>query len=504
MQTTLQGELKSKPTRVNSQEFALVGFFYAVFEAWNEHRQTETDKSMTTLSTETPLKLVPSLSQDDLLRAIEVAIPNLSQNVDCPAASTDVPLAVESQPSIKATTALPVAHDWGTRSHVQIFALISATTLGVYLCYLLAAPFFTPITFSLALAVICLPFHKRIEILTGNRNVAAAISVSTIGILVLLLVTIVGQRLVSEASSGAQIVGARVESGEWRHALESHPRLAPLADWMEQQNLPETVKTAVTWLSTSGVSIVRGSMIQLLSLLLTFYLLFFFLRDRDAGISALRSVLPLTPPEMDRLLTRVSDTVLATVYGTVTVAAVQGTLGGLMFWWLGLPAPLFWGVVMGLLAILPILGAFIVWIPAAIFLFLDGHWGQALILSLWGMIVVGTVDNLLRPILVGRRLQLHTVMAFFSVVGGIWVFGPAGFILGPVTLTVTSVLLEIWPRPVHQSTLSKTDQEAISSFENEGGPPPAVINNQGSNNTILINNIHPAVAILTAIVSMYM
>ena len=111
------------------------------------------------------------------------------------------------------------------------------------------------------------------------------------------------------------------------------------------------------------------------------------------------------------------------------VAAVQGFLGGLMFWWLVLPAPLLWGVVMGLLAIIPLLGAFIVWVSAALFLSIDGHWGQAIILSLWGLIVVATIDNLLRPILVGQRLQLPTVLAFISVVGGISVFGPAGLIL---------------------------------------------------------------------------
>ncbi len=434
---------------------------------------------MTTLQPTTQAPLNSDLSQDDL-----------RENTP--------------EPPTNSAAALPVAHNWGTRSHVQIFALMSATTLGVYLCYLLAAPFLTPITWSLALAVVCMPFHERIEKIVGNRNAAAAVSVSTIGLSVLILITIVGQRLVSEASKGAQLVSARVETGEWRRALESHPRLAPLADWVEQRNLPETVKTTVAWFSKSGVSVVRGSIVELLSLLLTFYLLFYFLRDRKSALLSLRSVLPLSPPEMDRLLTRVGDTIQATVYGTLTVAAVQGTLGGLMFWWLDLPAPLFWGAVMGLLAILPILGAFIIWIPAAVFLFLNGHWGQALTLSLWGMLVVGTIDNLLRPVLVGRRLQLHTVMAFFSVVGGIWVFGPAGFILGPVALTVTSVLLEIWPRPVHPSTLSKTDLEAISRFENEGGASSPAIDKRTMDTTISINNVHPAVAITITSVIMYL
>ena len=142
----------------------------------------------------------------------------------------------------------------------------------------------------------------------------------------------------------------------------------------------------------------------------------------------------------------VSDTVHATLYGTFAMAVVQGTLGGLMFWWLGLPAPLLWGIVMGLLSVVPVLGAFVVWIPAAIFLVLEGSGGKALLLTLWGVIVVGGIDNLLYPMLVGKRLKMHTVLAFISIVGGLIVFGPSGLILGPVIFTVTRLLLEIWSR----------------------------------------------------------
>ena len=149
---------------------------------------------------------------------------------------------------------------------------------------------------------------------------------------------------------------------------------------------------------------------------------------------------------LGRLLTdtALADTILATVYGTLAVSAVQGLLGGLMFWWLGLPAPLLWGIVMGLLAVVPVLGAFVIWIPAAIFLVLEGSGGKALLLVLWGGIVIGGIDNLLYPILVGKRLKMHTVLAFISIVGGLIVFGPSGLILGPVIFTVTRLLLQIW------------------------------------------------------------
>lgn len=115
-----------------------------------------------------------------------------------------------------------------------------------------------------------------------------------------------------------------------------------------------------------------------------------------------------------------------------------------MFWWLGLPAPLLWGIVMGLLAVVPVLGAFVIWVPAAIFLLLDGSEGKALLLTLWGAVVVGGIDNLLYPMLVGKRLKMHTILAFISIVGGLIVFGASGLILGPVIVTITRLLLEIW------------------------------------------------------------
>ena len=171
---------------------------------------------------------------------------------------------------------------------------------------------------------------------------------------------------------------------------------------------------------------------------------------------------------MDRLFDRVEDTIYATIYGTLAVSAAQGLLGGLMFWWLGLSAPLLWGVVMALLAVVPVLGAFVIWIPAALFLALEGSWGKALILSLWGLLVVGTIDNLLRPILVGKRLKLHTVLAFISMVGGLILFGPAGLVLGPVVLTITAELLETWRSRTAAEAILSAESDELFGFTNQG------------------------------------
>jgi predicted PurR-regulated permease PerM len=125
---------------------------------------------------------------------------------------------------------------------------------------------------------------------------------------------------------------------------------------------------------------------------------------------------------------------------------VQGALGGLMFWWLGLPAPIVWGVVMAVLAILPMFGAALVWVPAAGFLAIEGDLDKALLLTAWGTLVVGLIDNLLYPVLVKGRLRMHTVPVFISVLGGLFAFGATGVVLGPLILAVAIALLEIWRR----------------------------------------------------------
>lgn len=340
---------------------------------------------------------------------------------------------------------VPATNDWESRKHIRTLLLMFITACGIALCYGMVAPFLPALAWALALAVLFSPLQRRLEILIKHPGLAALLSIALIGLIVVVPGSFVAQQLVVQVAKGAQRIQIETQSGDWQRLIEAQPRLVPLVAWVEQRvDLPGVVETLTSKLTAAAGPFVRGSAYQLIGFCLTFYLLFFFLRDRRAALAALRDLSPLADLEMDRLLLRVDDTILATVYGTLAVAAVQGLLGGLMFWWLDLPAPLLWGLVMSLLAVVPVLGAFVVWMPAAVFLVLEGSPGKALILIAWGMLVVGTIDNLLRPILVGNRLKLHTVLAFISLVGGLILFGAAGLIVGPVILTVTTVLLEIW------------------------------------------------------------
>jgi len=338
-----------------------------------------------------------------------------------------------------------VYNDWGSKSNIQTLVLMMATVLGLYLCYQMALPFLAVLIWALTLAVLFSPWQRWFESKLKSPSLAAAISVLLIGSIVVIPAMFVGQQLVLQAAKGSQLIEAKLSSEEWRNVVKTQPKLAPIVDNIALKiDLSGVVKRFTTWLGASAGDIVKTSVYQVLGLFLIFYLLFFFLRDRHLILKYMTFLSPLSQVEMTGLFNRIGDTIHATVYGTFAVASVQGFLGGLMFWWLDLPAPLLWGLIMGLLAVVPMLGAFVVWAPAALFLGFDGNWENALILILWGILVVGTVDNLLRPILVGNRLKLHTVLTFLSVVGGVLMFGAAGVIFGPLTLVVTIALLETW------------------------------------------------------------
>lgn len=338
-----------------------------------------------------------------------------------------------------------IEDDLVSLNHIQTLVLMMITVLGIYLCYKLAVPFLPVLVWALTLAVMFAPLQRWLESKFGHPNFAALISLLLIGFIVVVPALFVGEQLVGQVVKGSQLIENKVDSGEWRRVLEAQPQLEPIVKKIEKYvNLPETVKTLNAKLGSIAGAIVKGSIFQVVGFILVFYVLFFFLRDRHLALKSITLLSPLSQTEMSMLLNRVGDTIHAIVYGTFAIAVVQGCLGGLMFWLLGLPAPLLWGLVMSLLAVVPILGTSVIWAPAALFLGLEGNWGSALILTLWGILVVGTIDNLLRPIFVGNRLKLHTVLAFMSIVGGLVLFGPAGLILGPVTLTATIALLEIW------------------------------------------------------------
>lgn len=334
-----------------------------------------------------------------------------------------------------------------SREHALLFVLAIATAFAFYLCYKLASPFLPALAWALALAVVAHPLHERIARRIKSPNIAAGLSVIIIAVMLIVPTVFIVRQMAQTSLQGAEAFLSGLEEANWRARIQSNSRLAQAVSWIEDRvDIKSEIQQFVSSVASRISSYVTGTVRLLTEFFITLFALFFFFRDRRIALNALRSLVPLSDAETDDVFLRVSETIHATIYGTVTVALVQGTLGGLMFWWLGLTTPLLWGIVMALLAIVPVFGAFVVWVPAAIYLALTGSWGKALILISWGTIVVGLIDNLLYPFLVGKKMRLHTLPVFIAVIGGVITFGASGLVLGPVVVSITVALVDVWRR----------------------------------------------------------
>jgi predicted PurR-regulated permease PerM len=255
-------------------------------------------------------------------------------------------------------------------------------------------------------------------------TLAAALTVLVIAVTIIAPVVLVSQQLVRQLTDAVTLVQESLASGQWRDAIAQRPQLAGIVDWIEQSASLEDVPARLgETLKEWGPALVVGSLAAAVQLGITILVLFYFFRDKRDLAGDVRSVLPLSEREADRMIGRITETIHATIFGSLVVAAVQGFMGGLIFWALGLPAPILWGAVMAVLATIPVAGTFVVWAPTAAYLAMTGSFGKALVLVAWGAIAIGLIDNVLYPVLVGKRLRFHPLPVFFSIVGGLSLFG---------------------------------------------------------------------------------
>lgn len=336
-------------------------------------------------------------------------------------------------------------HPWLTRERISVWILVAVTLLALAGCALVVWPFVPALAWALALGVLIEPIHARLAVRVRWPLVSAGLCV--IGAVLVLVVP--ATALVNAAAQQvAGLTGAVDLDGggrSWQQVLSRMPMGATIAAWVSGHiDLERQWHQATEGLAMRVTSVVTGTVWVGAQFMVMLFVLFYFLRDARPALSTLRRYSPLSERETERVFADVVAMIYATVYGTLAVSAVQGCLGGLMFWWLGVPAPLLWGLVMALLSLFPMAGSFLVWFPTAAWFALQGDWMRAIVLVAWGATVIGLVDNLLYPLLVGREMRLHTLPVFFAVVGGVLAIGASGLILGPVLLAVTTTLLGVW------------------------------------------------------------
>lgn len=313
-------------------------------------------------------------------------------------------------------------------------------------------PFYGAVFWAVVLAVVFSPLQRRLALRIGGRgNLSALITLSVCLLVAILPVFCIAALLVQQ---GADIY-QRLDSGELdvgvyvARVREVLP--AVLQHQLDRFGLNDfdglrdrIVSGAMQgsqFIATQAFSIGQDTFQVVIGFFLMLYLLFFFLRDGLDIVRGIRMAVPLADHHKRRLQIKFTRVVRATVKGNVVVAAIQGTLGGLIFWVLDIPSALLWGVLMAFLSLLPALGSGIIWAPVAAYLLLSGNTWQGVVLALFGVLVIGMVDNVLRPILVGKDTRMPDYLVLLSTLGGLSLFGLNGFVIGPL---IAALFMASW------------------------------------------------------------
>ncbi|WP_342130361.1 AI-2E family transporter [Hydrogenophaga sp. OTU3427] len=343
------------------------------------------------------------------------------------------------------TTAPPVARD----THKLLVLLLFVVTLAFAT---ILTPFLSPILWGLIIALVFAPaFRHALRWTDQRRTLAALLTLAGVVLLVVLPLTLLALALTREAVG----VFERLQSGEWNPAAYLHRLFDALPAWVGalldrfgltsfnaiQRRVNASVSQGVQSVALVAVDVGQDMFNFIAKLFITLYLAFFMIRDGNDIAHTLRDALPLHMVHK-RELFRIFATVLrATVKGHLMVAMVQGALGGLAFWALGIDASLLWAVLMALLALLPVVGSGLVWLPMALFLIANGALWQGLALMAYGLLVIGLIDNLLRPMLVGKDTRLPDYLVMVATLGGLVTFGINGLVLGPA---IAALFVAVW------------------------------------------------------------
>jgi predicted PurR-regulated permease PerM len=355
--------------------------------------------------------------------------------------------------------------------NVSFVILVALTTLAFLW---LIASFIMPVFWAAVLATVFFPLQRRyVAWLGGRRSLAALATILTIIGLVVVPLFLVGVAVSREAV----YLHDQITSGaiDLQAPLRFLRRITPLAsDYLAGFGIE--VEGLVQRLSTSAIAVsqfiasralgIGQDVLRITALFfLMLYILFFFLRDGSQLVAMLIRVLPLGDGRKRQLLAKFADVSMATMKGTLVVGIVQGAIGAILFWALGIPAPVFWGTLMAVFSVLPAVGPGLVWLPAAVILLSMGQIVKGIILIAAGVLVIGLVDNVLRPILVGRDTQMPDYLVLLATLGGLAVFGVSGFVIGPVIAAFFLVVWEMFAQEHAERTISPVERSTAEPDE---------------------------------------
>jgi len=335
----------------------------------------------------------------------------------------------------------------------RLVSLLLAALIG-YLTYRMMAPFFIPVFWAVVFVILFHPFYAWLLHGVRIKAVASALTCIVVALFFIVPMVILGAMLTKEAMdlyAGAQ------------HYVASHPAgpdgvhfflLKDIQSLLERyvhvstMDIRKIIATALQQASGYVVPGLKGAVSNFaqlfLNIVLAFFTMFFLFMESGRLLDILKELIPLSPARKAEVIAKNRVIITATLTGGVLVGAVQGALGGLAFWFLGISSPFLWGFVMFITSFLPGIGTLAVVIPAIIYLLIKGAMVKALILLLWGALVIGLVDNLLRPLIISGKTHQHPLLLFFSVLGAVHAFGFIGIIAGPIILSLAQSSLDIY------------------------------------------------------------
>ena len=313
-------------------------------------------------------------------------------------------------------------------------------------------PFFGVIFWATVLAILFAPLHRRFCTMLRRRDTLAAFATTLAVVLIVILPAAIVMILLIQEGVG---VYTRIQSGELNFARYFEQILAVLPAWATgmldrfgiasladvQARLSAGLTKGIQFLAGQAMSVGQNAAEFVVNFFIMLYVLFFFLRDGRMIAVKLQNALPLDDDLQVNLARKFATVIRATIKGNIVVAIVQGALGGFIFWMLDVRAPVFWAVVMMFLSLLPAVGTALVWGPVAIYLLVTGAVWQGAVLIAYGVLVIGLVDNVLRPLLVGKDTKMPDWIVLISTLGGMVIFGFNGFVIGPV---IAAMFMAVW------------------------------------------------------------
>jgi len=331
-------------------------------------------------------------------------------------------------------------------------AVLAVTAIALYLCWLMLRPFLGVLAWAVVLVIVFYPVHKKIASRIGRRGWSALVSCVLVVLVVVLPLAVLVAAVIQELTKVVPNLPANLSQ-----VFSQQPAiLGRLSQWVQarfgldilgfQDFFIQQLRNVSEGLLGASFSLVGNIVSSIVKAFFVIFTMYYLFRDADKIVNKLPDAMPLDREQSEALIFRTQQVVSASVYGVMTIAALQGLLAGLAYWILGIPSPILWAVLTAFVCMIPIAGSFLVWAPLAIYLIATGHWTKAVLLVIWGALVISTIDNFLRPKLVGTQTKLHELFIFFSVLGGISVFGLLGIVLGPVVLAITLGLLQTFSR----------------------------------------------------------